>query len=240
MRKKLTIEEFIDKANCVHNNKYDYSESNYINIKTKIRIICPKHGLFFQRPEDHLNGQGCPECGRMISGKKTSFTQKLFVERSKKVHGNKYDYSKSVYVGARNKLCVICPKHGEFWQTADAHIRGQGCPECSKHRVSKGEDLIKKFLEERKVDFIHNKACLDFLGELRPDFYLPDYNLIIEYDGEQHFKPVDLFGGDEEFLKTQERDKLKNKLCEEHNIKLVRISYTQFNEIEEIIDSIIC
>ena len=139
-------------------------------------------------------------------------------------------------------VCVdfLLGKHGSFFQRPEDHLNGQGCPECSKFRTSKGENLIKQILEKRNIKFIHNKNCLDFLGKLRPDFYLPDYNLIIEYDGRQHFKPVKFWGGDEGLLKTQERDKLKTQLCEEHNIKLVRISYTQFNEIEEIIDSIIC
>ena len=162
----------------------------------------------------------------------------MFIKELEKIHGDKYNYNKVDYVGNKKKVCVVCNKCGqEFWQRPNDLLNGHGCPKCS---ASKGEEKISKFLKEKNIKFIYNKACLDFLGKLKPDFYLPDYNLVIEYDGEQHFKPIEIFGGVERFEKTQELDALKTQLCEEHNIKLIRISYTQFNEIEEIIDSIIC
>ena len=234
--KLKTQEEFIKEAKSIHGDTYDYSKINYVGSVHKICITCFKHGDFLQLPNNHLQGQGCPECLRISR----RYNKEDIIKQFSDKHNNKYDYSKVEYTNLKTKVEIICPKHGSFFQRPEDHLNGQGCPECSKFRTSKGENLIKQILEKRNIKFIHNKNCLDFLGKLRPDFYLPDYNLIIEYDGRQHFKPVKFWGGDEGLLKTQERDKLKTQLCEEHNIKLVRISYTQFNEIEEIIDSIIC
>lgn len=233
MSKKLTTEEFIQKARQVHGDKYDYSKTQYINARTKLEIICPKHGSFWQTPDNHLYHKKCSACAL----EENRGTKEQFIEKARRIHGNKYDYSKIEYVNSNTPICIVCPEHGEFWQKPHNHLVGKGCRKC---RNSKGEEKITRVLESKSIKFIHDENCLDFLGELRPDFYLPDYNLIIEYDGEQHFKPIEIFGGVERFEKTQELDALKTQLCEEHNIKLIRISYTQFNEIEEIIDSIIC
>lgn len=126
--KKITTEEFIERAKQIHGDKYDYSKVNYINSHTKICIICPKHGEFLQLPHSHLFGSGCPVCARI---KRTS--ENTFIQRAKEVHGDKYDYSKTEYINKRTKVCIICPIHGEFWQRPHNHIHGkQGCPECGK------------------------------------------------------------------------------------------------------------
>lgn len=127
MSKKLTTEEFIEKARKVHGNKYNYSQVEYINTKTKVCIICPTHGEFWQTPNKHLNGYGCKKCSGYFVDSINSF-----IEKAKEVHGDKYDYSKSIYVNARIKVCIVCPIHGEFWQEPYVHV-GQkcGCPKCS-------------------------------------------------------------------------------------------------------------
>lgn len=231
--KRKSLEQFIEDARKIHGDKYDYSKVEYINAHTKLEIICPKHGGFWQEPGGHISGKKCPACAL----EENRDTKEQFIEKAKKIHGDKYDYSKVEYINSYTPICIICPEHGEFYQIPHTHLTGKGCKKC---RNSKGEDKIARVLESKNIRFIHDENCLEFLRELRPDFYLPDYNLVIEYDGEQHFKPIEIFGGVERFEKTQELDALKTQLCEEHNIKLVRISYTQFNEIEEIIDSIIC
>ena len=125
---RMTTEEFIKRARAVHGDKYDYSNVEYVNSNTKIRIICPKHGEFSQLPHSHLFGSGCPECSRI---KRTS--ENTFIQRAREVHGNKYDYSKVEYINKRTKVCIICPIHGEFWQRPHNHVHGkQGCPECGK------------------------------------------------------------------------------------------------------------
>jgi hypothetical protein len=127
MSKSLTTEEFIEKARIVHEDKYDYSKSKYTGSKSKALIICPIHGEFWQRPNDHLSGKGCRNCG--YDARRMSFSE--FIERSVKVHGDKYDYSLVEYASSRGKVCVTCPVHGEFWQKADNHTTGSGCSECA-------------------------------------------------------------------------------------------------------------
>lgn len=139
---KLTTKDFIAKANNVHNGKYDYSKVNYINMRTKVCIICLEHGEFWQTPHDHLNGRGCPKCkGKKISCNKI-YTKDTFISKAKLVHGDKYDYSKVNYINSNTKVCIICSEHGEFWQEPKNHLQGQGCPMCAK--LGNTLDFIKK------------------------------------------------------------------------------------------------
>lgn len=128
---KTTI-QFVSEAKEIHGDKYDYSNTIYVRSDKKVTIKCPKHGYFWQVPSEHLRGQGCPEC----AGNKRKTTLE-FIEESKNIHGNKYDYSKAEYINGRTKVCIICPTHGEFWQIAGSHISGFGCPQCSKIRFQK-------------------------------------------------------------------------------------------------------
>ena len=127
MPKKLTCEEFILKSIAVHGDKYDYSKVEYINNRTKVCIICPIHGEFWQTPINHINNKnGCPKCGNnMISVEE-------FIKRARKIHGDKYDYSKVNYINSNTPVCIICPKHGEFWQSPATHLDYSGCPKCKK------------------------------------------------------------------------------------------------------------
>ena len=179
-----TTEQFIEKAIKVHGDKYDYSKVEYVNNKTKICIICPKHGEFWQKPSSHLSGNGCNLCAidRLII--KKTLTTEQFIEKARKVHGDKYDYSKVEYKGALEKVCVICPKHGEFWQTPNAHIHlKEGCSSCNESHL---EREIKLFLQEKNIKFEQQKR-FEWLGKQSLDFYLPEYNIAIECQGIQHF-----------------------------------------------------
>ena len=132
MSKKLTTEEFIEKARKVHGDKYDYSNVEYINAKTKVEIICSIHGIFWQNPHDHLNKAGCSYCANEHRNDNSRLTTKEFIKRAKEVHGDKYDYSNAEYKGANIKLKIICPAHGIFEQTPSKHLnRKHGCPICS-------------------------------------------------------------------------------------------------------------
>lgn len=140
--KRLQFEqEFKEKGKRLHNNKYDYSNVVYVNSRTKVKIICPKHGVFEQLPSSHLQGNGCPECARewtdehkenqaKSSRKSRGMTTEEWIERARQVHGDKYDYSQTVYVNQRTNVKIICPIHGLFEQKADSHIRGCGCRFC--------------------------------------------------------------------------------------------------------------
>ena len=127
--KKLSTEEWIQKAKKVHGDKYDYSKVKYYNAHTKVCIICPIHGEFWQTPASHLMGNACPKCGG-----KTKLNTDKFIHRAKEIHGDKYDYSKVEYINATTKVCIICPIHGEFWQTPAKHLSGKGCKKCGIER----------------------------------------------------------------------------------------------------------
>ena len=122
---KHSNESFIEKAKEVHGHKYDYSMVEYVNAATKVKIVCPEHGVFEQTPAAHLHGAGCPEC---VGLKK--HTNESFIEKAKAVHGHKYDYSLVKYTGNKNKVTVFCYEHGVFEQTPAAHLSGRGCPGC--------------------------------------------------------------------------------------------------------------
>lgn len=151
MSKRATREEFICKARESHGDKYDYSKSEYVNARTKVCIICKEHGEFWQTPDNHLRGQGCPRCkARTLSSDKETF-----VEKAKKIHGeNKYDYSKVEYKTSINKVCIICPQHGEFWQTPHSHLNGSGCPKCANKKR-----LVLGFGIDDVEDIEQNKAA---------------------------------------------------------------------------------
>lgn len=121
----LTKETFTEKANQIHGNKYDYSQVEYVNNCTKVKIICPKHGFFMQVPADHLIGKGCIACSRRLP-----LTTEIFIERAKQIHGDKYDYSQVEYINIGTKVKIICPEHGCFLQTPNSHIGGRGCIKC--------------------------------------------------------------------------------------------------------------
>ena len=231
-KRKLPTEELIKQFREVHGDKYDYSKIKYINIDTPIEIICPIHGSFWQSPYEHKNGANCPKCfGR-------EKTTEDFIEKAREVHGDKYDYSESKYVNAWTKIKIICPEHGAFEQTYINHVNlKQNCPVCSK-KTYKGEEKIALFLKDRNIEFETQKKFNDLKDKLKLsyDFYVPSKNLLIEYDGIQHFEPTG-FGGDadENFEKTKKHDLLKEEYAKKNNYKLLRISYKDFDNIEEII-----
>ena len=222
MPKKKTKEEFIKEARKKHEGKYNYSNVEYVNSKTKVCIICPKHGEFWQLPLNHLSGCGCPKCG--VEKKRESLTssKEEFIKKARKEHGNKYDYSKVEYVNYGTKVCIICSEHGEFWQKPYHHTKGAGCPKCN---LSHLERSVMNYLDEVGIDYEHQKH-FDWLGRQSLDFYLSDYKVGIECQGEQHFFPVDFAGKGvewvcKEFDKLISLDKQKKSLCEKHDVKLL-------------------
>ena len=186
IRKRCThnITIFIEKARKVHGDKYDYSKVEYINSKTKVCIICPIHGEFWQVPSYHLSGNGCPECGIEKRNKHNSLNKTQFIEKARKVHGDKYDYSKVEYVNSSTKVCIICPEHGEFWQTPNSHLRGGGCSKCGINRrtisqTSNIEMFIKKAREIHgdkydysKVEYINNKTKVCIICPEHREFWM--------------------------------------------------------------------
>ena len=127
---------FESKAILVHGNRYVYGE--YYDSRTKISIHCPDHGVFVQMPPSHLKGAGCPKCGVKKLAQKQFKGTSRFVEQAISVHGDRFDYSASIYTGARDYIAIVCRKHGAFNQMAGSHLAGIGCPKCTGH-VSKKE-----------------------------------------------------------------------------------------------------
>ena len=133
MPKKLTQEQFISEATVTHGGKYDYSRVEYKNAKSKIEIGCPEHGWFFQTAELHRSGRGCLACRPMRVGESQKRAMReTLIERFRAAHGDRYDYSKVKYVDATTHVTILCPEHGEFLQTPNAHKQGSGCAKCAR------------------------------------------------------------------------------------------------------------
>ena len=126
-------DRFIKDSQVTHGNKYDYSQVEYINAQSKVKIICPEHGVFEQRPANHIRGIGCSKCSDLIAGERRRLTTEEFIEEAKLIHGTKYDYSRVVYTTFHDKVEIVCPEHGVFWQSAVNHVKGNksGCPGCA-------------------------------------------------------------------------------------------------------------
>jgi predicted nucleic acid-binding Zn-ribbon protein len=185
-----------------------------------------------------LRRHGCQGC--QIERFKSNISE--FIEKARLVHGYKFDYSLSVYTKASDKIAIKCLKCGViFNQKANNHLSGMGCPKCNE---SKGENRVAKYLSENNIRFTKDKIfkTLKDKSYLKPDFYLDDLNLLIEYDGEFHYKA--LIGSTQEIkqknLETQQRrDKIKNEWAKDNNIPLLRIPYWDYDNIEELIEKFI-
>lgn len=224
--------EFIKKSVLIHGDKYDYSLVNYINDRSKIDIICKEHGIFEQVANYHLTGSGCVKC--KLGGKSST---KEFIESASNIHDYKYDYRLVEYINRYTKVNIMCEYHGLFTQRPANHLKGEGCPKC---RLSKGEIRICKLLTNRNINYetqyVFND-CKDKIA-LPFDFYIPKYNLCIEFDGEQHFRPIEYFGGQKSFENQKRRDYIKDMYCLDNKITLLRISYLEYDLIDGILDSI--
>ena len=215
---KKRKEDFIIEAKEIHGDKYDYSKVEYVNNRTKVCIICPEHGEFWQTPHSHLSGKGCPECSK---SKKLSTEE--FIKKAKYIHNNFYDYSKSIYENTEKKVCIVCPEHGEFWQTPHSHLSGVGCPLCAKCK-NINETSLYEFINSHISEKVVREKRFPWLGLKSLDIYIPKYNIAIEYQGKQHFMPLDFFGGEKAYQETIKRDELKFKLCQINNIHLFYFS----------------
>lgn len=216
----LTKEEFINKANIIYNNKYDYSKVDYKNNHTKVCIICPKHGEFWQEPRIHLYRHECPKCSFNIP------STIEFITKANIVHNNKYNYSKTNYTNAKTNIIITCPIHGDFEQTPDKHLSGQGCPIC---KSSKGEMEINRILTKYGIKFLQEHTLKHTVNNrlVRVDFIL-EYNkyiYIIEYNGIQHYEPVEYFGGQKAFELQVIRDNGLKDLCQQYCVNLIEIPY---------------
>lgn len=234
-----SIDDFINQSNKVHDYKYIYNRTIYINDSSKVEIICPIHGSFLQSANKHINGQGCPSC-KISKTRQTNIKKhsEIFPIISSDIHNNFYDYSKVNYINRYTPVDIICPKHGLFKQIPNNHLQGRGCPKCKQ---SIGEKRVENYLIKMSIKYESQKKfsnCKNILP-LSFDFWLPDYNTLIEFDGIQHYKPVGYMNGQEKLAYTIKCDKIKSEYCKENNIHLIRISYKDLNKIENILDKLL-
>ncbi len=155
----MTQELFIKRARVIHNNQYDYSKVEYKTARKKVNVICPEHGLFSQVPDSHIRGNGCPKCSNIYSP-----TTREWIEKAKKIHGNRYDYSKTVYKKTHSKVSIICKEHGVFLQTPANHLNGNNCPKCT------GNYMDKSFFIQKANEIYKDKS-----GAPLYDYSLVDY-----------------------------------------------------------------
>jgi hypothetical protein len=366
-RKRITTEDFIQRSVKIHTEKYDYSLSKYVSQKDKLIVRCKIHGNFNISPNNHLNGKGCKECGLERSKKSRLKGLEYYLIKSRLYHGNKYNYCEVVYLNSRKKVKITCPIHGEFYQSLQNHSIGHGCEKCGhdyrsenhprklsleifqkrcsetwgdlydisglkdyknnstkfnvickKHgnftttpnqlmtnhgcikcglerisesqrieydeflemkvetwgdtyvikkedyggyqsfkvyckihdfywitngsnflkghgcrrcgvTISKGESRITELLLEKNVLFLEQYKFIGMENKrgLRCDFYLSEYNIVIEFNGRQHYESIEFFGGLEGFKLTQYRDGLKQKYCQENDINFEIIKHDE-------------
>lgn len=227
LRCKFTGGRFLEKAHKKHGNTYRYFD-DYIDMTTLIDIECELHGIFTQRPVNHLQGQGCPRCKAAKISRSKTYSNEEFLQRARTKHGDTYEYP-DAYVDAAQKLRIVCSSHGSFYQTGHNHLNGQGCPIC---KSSKGEKAVKRWLDTLGISYTR-QFTFDLRRtrvSLRYDFYVPDYNACIEYDGRQHSIAINHFGGEEGLKETQRRDNLKNKECPSYGVRLIRVTHQDLDE----------
>lgn len=268
MSRKLTQEQIIRQFKKAHGNRYDYSKVKYIHGNTKVEIICPIHGSFWQTPNGHKIGKGCKRCA--VDNKNALLTQDEVIKQFRKVHGNKYDYSKVIYKRADIEVEIICPTHGSFLQIPNCsskkfHISDSvnkarpdlvkyfadkkdsleytphsnkkiklKCPDCGYKKnivlnnlsnrgficpicgdgISIPEKFMANLLKELNISF-EIQYMPKWSQNKRYDFYLPDYNIIIETHGGQHYKNT---GRGRSLEKEQKNDRFKKKIALDNKI----------------------
>lgn len=228
-----SLEEFIQKAKEIHEDKYDYSKVSYINARTKVEIYCKKHKEYFkQRPYVHIGQKcGCPKCGAENSADLRSFSNEEYIEKVKKIHGERYGYDKLNYTTTHSKIDIYCKVHKIYFsQSASGHLAGRGCHICSS---SHGERLVGKCLDKLNIKYITQYSTPGNV-KYRYDFYLPDHNTFIEFHGIQHYQPVEFFGGTSAFDRQKIRDDIKREIVKAWKGKLIIIKYT-VNSYEQIL-----
>ena len=230
-------QKFIESAIKKHDGKYEYNDVNYINQKTKVQIRCMVHGSFIQTPSAHLAGQGCPTCAHeaRVKSRKRKTTE-TFVKEATIIHSGKYIYDNVEYINTKSKVKIACLSHGIFEQQPKAHLAGQGCPDCAnevrmKLNESKPEREIAELLDSMGVTYEREKTfddCVNGGYKLRFDFYIPTLNMLIEYDGEQHYRFIKRFHRTQDgFQRMQTRDNIKDEYAKSNDIVLHRIRYDE-------------
>ena len=235
------LDEFIEKSRKAHGDKYNYDKVVYVNRVTKVIITCPIHGDFEQKPADHIRGIGCPHCGNShINGR----SKDEIIEECQSVHHGRYKYQNlPERANQHDRIEIICTKHGLFKQSIKYHLMGGGCPICSN---SKHANLLANELDDLEVEYDREKTfpwlrrCKKGNG-LRLDFYLPSFNVAVEYQGAMHFGihvNNKYTFKQEDYEDLYNRDKAKYNLCKEHGIRVFYFCYNKEYIPEDYIDKV--
>lgn len=241
------IEYFKIKSNKKHNNFYDYSKTIYNGMHEDVTIICPVHGEFRQNAGRHSDGSGCQLCkSQKMRDRRLSIMDTCqLINKFNLIHKDRYNYDEVFYINAKTPVKIKCKKHGYFYQLPFVHLNGNGCSKCKN---SKGEFIIQNVLDNHVIEYISQKIFPEcrYKLPLKFDFYLPDYNLCIEYDGEGHFAPIkykgttyDTHQADMKFEESKIRDSIKTEFCNTNSINLLRIPYWEKDNIEDILIKIL-
>lgn len=231
--------DFIKKAEAKFGNRYQYM---YLpaSIDDDVKCLCSKHGCFTQRADVFLRGHGCPECVGVVHLSAEERADR-FIHLSKQRYGDQFDYSYVLYVDKNTPVLLRCKKHNELFSILpDTHVRRNGgCPYC---KDSVGQTEVRLVLELYRINFVaeyivpnENPDCRR--SHLRVDFYLPDQNIFIEFNGQQHYEEISHFHSTKDwtFEDQQIRDQTLRDYCTKHNIHLIEIRYDQMDDIEEIL-----
>lgn len=232
----FSVDDLKEKSKSIFGeNRYDYSLIKTIKTnEEKLPIICHKkdkfgeeHGVFYTDAYHHIRRKhGCPKCNKGVKK-----SEEFFLKEIKKIYGDEYKFEGvSKYINSSTKINFICKKHGLVSQTPPMLLNFGGCPLCSKSHL---EQEIISALRNKEINFIsqHTFTWLKNKKPMTLDFFLPDYNVAIECQGEQHYRPINFWGGEIKYKKRIELDVIKKQLCEEHGIKL--LYYTHYSNIQE-------
>lgn len=238
---------FVSLARSIHGDKYDYDLSGFSKMNSKIDVFCRVHKIhFYPTAANHThskNPTGCPMCGAQKCHDSLRKGRDKFVNDAILVHGNHYSYEDVEYKNNRDKVKIVCPHHGPFYQAPWSHISGNGCKSCSGSRM---ERLINLLLMDMGVNFAREFSFQDCraVAPLRFDFAIFNEEHgepvgLIEYHGEQHFRPVEHFGGKAEYEQRVIRDKIKEDYCSKNNLPLLVLSSENDKEIDIFISRFI-
>jgi len=221
----LNTEEVIELFKEKHGDSYDYSKVVFTKMHEKVCIICKEHGEFWQTPSKHLLGQGCPKCGIEKRAEEKNIGQEEFIKRCKSIYGNNYIYDETEYTKMENKVKIICPKHGEFWQKPYDHLHGHGCPKCGLIE-SRGENELYEYIcsliGKKKVEH-SNRTILD---GYEIDIFIPDYKIGIEYNGLKWHS---------EKFRDRNYHLMKTELANKKGIKLIQIFEDEYFSRKDIV-----
>lgn len=243
----LRLQKFIEQATNIHNGIYDYSlctTETFTNNTSKVPIVCALHGIFYQKCSNHTSSkQGCPVCDMEMkkSGIRLALTTETFIEKSKKVFGDLYDYTNTVYINGFSPVTIKCKEHGEFTvKRAEKHHGAiQGCPTCSTY-CSIAESFIQQALITINVPYKREYKFKDCVSpytnrQLRFDFYIPSHNMIIEFHGDQHFTPNIMMHKGDKFQRFQHHDAIKKQYVLDNGLTYICFVTKDVKHLESLV-----